>query len=177
MELLQAAPAEIWRLLIPASCWLYHEEVPEDELIFHYRDQIYFVNEDGSVISLPKPAAFELMDLGKLLDHLATSDSTYDYDDSGEFDYGSVLQGMGFMVPISGRREQGNYLVEIVNIFAPEEMVTRYELRKVSFSFALYHALLCCHELNRKCDWEFEHEVKCITPMEPIHTKNLQYHQ
>lgn len=175
MELLQAAPADIWRLLIPPSCWLYREEVPEDELIFHYRNQIYFINEDGSVISLPKPAAFEMMDLGNLLDHLATSDSTYDYDDSGEFDYGFVLQRMGFMVPISGRREQGDYLVEIVNLFSPEEMVTRYELQQVSFSFALYHALLRCHELNRKCGWEFEHEVKRITLLEPFQAKNLQY--
>lgn len=176
MELLSAAPAYIWRLLIPQSLWLYRDEVPEDEFIFQYRNHIYFINGDGSVLSLPKPAAFELMDLGELLDYLARSDSTYDYDDCGEFDYGFVLRRMGYLAPTNCTREQGNHLVEIVNMQAPDEMVTRYELHNVSFSFALYHALMRCHELNRKSDWEFEHEVKCITPLENNRTKDLQMH-
>ena len=176
MELLSAAPADIWRLLIPASCWLFRGELPDEELVFHYRDQIYFIHGDGSVISLPKPAAFERMDLGNLLDHLASSDSTFDYDDHGEFDIGAVLRRMGYLVPTTSSRERGDHLVEIVNAFAPEEMITRYELRKVSFSFALYHAIMRCHELNRKSGWEFEHEVKCIKRIEPYRAKDLQFH-
>ncbi|WP_134686419.1 hypothetical protein [Brevibacillus migulae] len=176
MELFSAAPADIWRLLIPSSHWLYRDEVPEDELIFHYRDQIYFVNNDGSVISLPKPAAFELMDLGELLDHLATSDCSYDYDDSGEFDYASVLLRMGYLVPTGSRRERADHLVEIVNTLAPEKMVTRYELPGVCFTFALYHGLLRCHELNRKCDWEFEHEIKSIKRAGQYEAKHFHLH-
>jgi hypothetical protein len=45
-------------------------------------------------------------------------------------------------------------------------MITRYELKKVSFTFALYHALMRCHELNRRSGWEYEHEVKRITKVE-----------
>nr|WP_241254560.1 hypothetical protein [Brevibacillus sp. SYP-B805] len=175
--MLHAAPADIWRLLIPSSCWLFPEEVPDDELIFHYRDHIYFVNSDGSVISMPKPAGCELMGLGELLDLLATAEETYDFDDNGEFDYGCILKRMGYVVPTSGTGEKADYLVEIVNTIAPQSMVTRYELSRVSFAFALYHALLRCHELNGKSDWEFEHEVKRISPVERLQMKDLLIQQ
>jgi|GEM_PF-550717 len=166
MDLLQAAPAVIWRLLIPPAHWLFPEDTPEDELIFHYRDHIYFVNQDGSVIALSKPACWELLTLGELLELLASSDDTYDFDDHGEFDYAVILGKMGFMVPVRAGRERADYLVEIVNTLAPEEMISRYELKQVSFPFALYHALLRCHELNRRSDWAFEHEVSRISRLE-----------
>jgi hypothetical protein len=117
------------------------------------------------------------MSLGDILDILATSEETYDFDDNGEFDIACILKRMGYMVPTRRSREKADYLVEIVNTIAPKAMVTRYELRRVSFSFALYHALMRCHELNRKCDWEFEHEVKQISRVEPLQTKDLQFQQ
>lgn len=174
MELLHAMPSEIWRLLIPSTYWLFSEDVPNNELIFHYRDKIYFVNEDGSVISMKKPTHFEWMDLGDLLDHLAKTDDTYDFDEQGEFDYGCILLRMGYMVPAKRQKERADYLIEIVNTIAPDRMVTRYELKKVSFPFALYHALMRCHQLNKQSDWEFEHEVKSITKAERYQLKDLQ---
>jgi hypothetical protein len=175
MELLHASPAEIWRLLIPSSLWMFRDELPEDELIFHYRDHIYIVNSDGSVLAMPKPACFELLDLDSLLELLATSDETIDFDDNGEFDYAFVLKRMGYIAPVQPEREKATYQIEIVNTIAPEAMITRYELKKVGFTFALYHALMRCHELNRRSGWEHEHEVKRITKVEKQAANKLQY--
>ncbi|WP_024985673.1 hypothetical protein [Brevibacillus borstelensis] len=166
MDFLQKTPAEIWRMLIPPANWMFCEEMPEGELIFHYRDSIYFINEDGSVLALPKPACFEQLDLETLLEWLATSEETVDFDDNGEFDYGFVLKQMGFVVPTRRPRETSSFQIEIINTVLPQSMCTRYELKKVSFIFALYHALMRCHELNRRSGWEYEHEIKSITKLE-----------
>jgi hypothetical protein len=174
MELLDALPARIWRMLIPPAYQLFHDDVPKDELVFYYRDKVYFVNSDGSVISMPKPPHLPWMGLAELLEQLATSDDTYDFDDNGEFDYGSILLKMGYLVPAKRGKEKAAFRIEIVNMIAPQAMVTRYELKKVSFSFALYHALMRCHELNKKSDWEFEHEVKRISKVERYQAKDLQ---
>jgi hypothetical protein len=175
MELLHACPAHIWRLLIPSSHWMLPDDLPEDELIFHYRDHIYFVNNDGSVLALAKPACFEMLDVGRLLELLATSEETIDFDDIGEFDYAFILKRMGYIVPVRRDREKAAFQIEIVNTIAPEAMITRYELKKVSFTFALYHALMRCHELNRKSGWEYEHEVKRITKVEKQATNKRHY--
>ncbi|MGG1659322.1 hypothetical protein [Brevibacillus sp. NRS-1366] len=166
MEMLQKDPAQIWRLLIPESYWMYPDQVPDDELIFHYRDHIYFVNNDGSVLAMPKPACFDLLDLGTLLEYLATSDDTVDFDDEGEFDFGFVLKRMGYIVPVKEKREKATYQIEIINTALPKAHGTRYELKNVHFVFALYHALMRCHELNAKTDWEYEHEVKRIVKVD-----------
>jgi hypothetical protein len=166
MELLHASPATIWRLLIPKKHWLFAEDVDEEELVFLYRDFVYFVNEDGSVLSLPKPKHLEYMDLGDLYDHLAEADDTFDFDDHGMFDYAEILQRMGYIVPTARTRERKDYAVEIVNSLDPERMVSRYTLKRVSFVFALYHALLRCRELNVKSDGLFEHEVKRVASIE-----------
>lgn len=174
MEMLNESPAKIWRLLIPATYWMFPKEVPEDELIFHYRDHIYFVNNDGAVLAMPKPACYDLLDLGTLLEYLATSEDTVDFDDEGEFDIGFVLRRMGYIVPTRGRREKATYQIQIVNTVLPKAHGTRYELKNVHFVFALYHALMRCHELNEKTGWEYEHEVKQIVKVEPNSTGKVQ---
>lgn len=168
MEFDHTEPAAIWKQLIPKKHWLFHEDVPDDELIFTYRNKIYFVNFDGSVLSLPKPAYLELLDLGMLLDRLASSDEVVDFDDEGIFDYGSILKRMGYVLPTSKRHEKHTYSIEIVNTIVPDTFTSRYELKQVSFLYALYHALMKCHELNAKSDWEFEHEVKRIEQVESV---------
>ncbi|MFY0545720.1 hypothetical protein [Brevibacillus sp. H7] len=175
MELLHACPADVWRLLIPSTHWMFPSDVPEDELIFHYRDHIYFISDDGSVLAMTKPACFHTLDLGTVLEMLATSDDTIDFDDNGEFDYGFVLKQMGYVIPIRREREKATYRIEIVNTVAPQAKITRYELKKVGFTFALYHALMRCHELNRRSNWEYEHEVKQITKVEKTITSHAQY--
>ncbi|QRG66084.1 hypothetical protein [Brevibacillus choshinensis] len=174
MELLHAEPAQIWRLLIPQGQWMFPDEVPEDELIFHYRDDIYFVNNDGSVLSMPKPACYDLLDLGTLLEYLATSDCTVDFDDEGEFDYGFVLKRMGYIVPVRQKGKRATFQIEIINTALPKVHANRYELKNVHFVFALYHALMRCHELNAKTDWEYEHEVKRIEKIESSSTTKVQ---
>lgn len=175
MELLHAAPADIWRQLIPAANWMYVDDIPEDELIFHYRDHIYFVNSDGSVLALPKPACFERMDASECLQLLATSDETIDFDDNGEFDYGFVLKQMGYVVPTRRSREKATYRIEIVNTILPQSMSTQYELKRVSFEFALFHALMRCHELNMRSNWEYEHEVKRIDKVDQRTEKHVRF--
>jgi len=176
MEWSHTCPADVWRMLVPASCWMFSEDVPADELIFHYRDHIYFVGSDGSVLALPKPACFEQMDLGEILDLLATSEDTIDFDDEGQFDYGFVLKQMGYVVPTKKERERAAYQIEIVNTIAPHAMITRYELNQVCFTFALYHALMRCHELNERSAWEFEHEVKRISRLEKSAASQYRIH-
>ncbi|WP_400164777.1 hypothetical protein ACAF76_005825 [Brevibacillus sp. TJ4] len=173
MDMLEKKPAQIWRMLIPASAWMFPDEVPESELIFSYRTHIYFVNDDGSVLALPKPPGWEMLDLGMLLEHLATSEQTIDFDDNGEFDFGFVLKQMGYVVPTKKKREKANYQIEIINTALPHAG-HRYELRHVQFVFALYHALMRCHELNAKTDWEYEHEVKRIVKVEPQQSDKVQ---
>ncbi|MDF2679544.1 MAG: hypothetical protein K0R47_734 [Brevibacillus sp.] len=174
MELLHAEPAQIWRLLIPPGQWMFPDEVPEDELIFHYRDDIYFVNNDGSVLSMPKPACYDLLDLGTMLEYLATSDSTVDFDDEGEFDYGFVLKRMGYIIPVRQKGKRATYQIDIINTALPKAHASRYELKNVHFVFALYHALMRCHELNEKTDWEYEHEVKRIEKLESNSSEKVQ---
>lgn len=166
MEINNGAPAQIWRLLIPKSYWMYADEVPEDELIFHYRDHIYFVNNDGSVLAMPKPACYDLLDLGTILEYLATSDDTIDFDDEGEFDFGFVLKQMGYIASVKEKRAKATYQIEIINTALPKSNGSHYELKNVHFVFALYHALMRCHELNQKTDWEYEHEVVRIVKVE-----------
>ncbi|QQE75623.1 hypothetical protein KDJ56_06665 [Brevibacillus composti] len=166
MDFLHKTPADIWRMLIPVSHWMFRESMPEDELIFHYRDHIYFVNEDGSVLALPKPACFEQLDLETLLKWLATSEETIDFDDNGQFDYGFVLKQMGYLMPTRKSREMGSYRIEIINTVLPSAKPTCYVLKKVSFLFALYHGLMRCHNLNRRSGWEYEHEIKSIWKQE-----------
>lgn len=174
MELLHCEPAQIWRYLIPQNYWMFPDEVPEDELIFHYRDHIYFVNNDGSVLSMPQPACFETLDMRTLLEYLATSDDTFDFDDEGEFDYGHVLKRMGYIVPVRDKREKATYQIEIINTALPKAHGTRYEMKQVTFAFALYHALMRCHELNSKTDWEYEHEVKRIAVVQAKRSGKVQ---
>jgi len=174
MEILQMTPAQIWRLLIPSASWMFVEEVPEDELIFHYRDHIYFVNNDGSVLAMPKPVCYDLLDLGTLLEYLATSDDTIDFDDEGAFDIGFVLKQMGYVVPTRKRRERATYQIDIINTVLPKAHGHQYELKNVQFVFALYHALMRCHKLNEKTDWEHEHEVRRIVKVEPQSSDKLQ---
>lgn len=174
MEMINEAPAQIWRMLIPSHHWMFPEDMPQDELIFHYRDHIYFVNNDGSVLSMPKPACYDLLDLGTLLEYLATSDDTVDFDDEGEFDFGFVLKRMGYIVPTKKKKEKATYQVEIINTALPKAHATCYELKNVHFVFALYHALMRCHELNEKTDWEYEHEVKRIVRVEPNASRKVQ---
>ncbi|MDH4618157.1 hypothetical protein [Brevibacillus sp. AY1] len=174
MEILNETPAQIWRLLIPSTSWMFPDEVPEDELIFHYRDHIYFVNNDGSVLAMPKPACYDLLDFGTMLECLATSDETIDFDDEGSFDIGFVLKHMGYVVPTRKRREKATYQIEIVNTVLPKAHGHRYELKNVQFLFALYHGLMRCHELNEKTDWEYEHELKRIVKVEPKSSDKVQ---
>ncbi|QDS33151.1 hypothetical protein [Brevibacillus brevis] len=174
MELLHSEPAQIWRYLIPQNHWMFPDEVPEDELIFHYRDHIYFVNNDGSVLSMPQPACFDSLDMGTLLEYLATSDDTIDFDDEGEFDYGHVLKRMGYIVPVRDKREKATYQIEIINTALPKAHGSRYEMKQVTFAFALYHALMRCHELNAKTDWEYEHEVKRIAEVQAKRSGKVQ---
>ncbi len=173
MEFDNTEAATVWRLLIPAKHWLFCDDVSEDELIFAYRDKIYFVNFDGSVLALPKPAHVELLNLTMLLERLASSDEVIDFDDEGIFDYGSILKRMGYCLPTSTKFEKYTYQIEIVNTMAPKTLATRYELKKVSFVYALYHALMRCHELNAKSDWEFEHEVKRIVKTDASYRKEV----
>ncbi len=177
MELLHAEPAAIWRMLIPRRLWLFPDDLGDNELIFAYRDQVFFVGHDGSVLAMAKPQTLARMRLADLLDRLAASDETVDFDDNGMFDYGAILKWMGYVVPVGRRRDTDRYLIEIVNTIAPDAMVTRYELKRVSFTYALYHALMRCFELNEKCDGEFEHEVKRIAKVEPYSPQQVSVRQ
>lgn len=173
MDIQNQSLAQIWRMLIPASAWMFPLDVPENELIFSYRDHIYFVNDDGSVLALPKPACWERLDLGTLLECLASSEETIDFDDNGEFDIGFVLKQMGYVVPTKKKREKASYQIEIVNTALPKAG-HRYVLKHVQFVFALYHAVMRCHELNAQTDWEFEHEIKRIVKVEPQSADKVQ---
>lgn len=173
MEFSLKESAAIWRELIPARDWLCPEDTPEDELIFAYRDKIYFVNFDGSVLAISRPPHLELFNISMLYDRLASTEEVIDFDDEGIFDCGSILKQMGYVVPTTTKLEKHTYQIEIINTIAPQTFVSRYELKKVSYRYALYHAVMKCHELNEKSDWEFEHEVKQIRKIDPPAKKEL----
>ncbi|MGD8189741.1 hypothetical protein ACQCN2_07145 [Brevibacillus ginsengisoli] len=173
MEFDHTEPVAIWKQLIPKKHWLFYEDLPDDEMIFTYRNRVYFINFDGSVLSIPKPASLDLLDFGMLLDRLAISDEVIDFDDEGIFDYGSILKRMGYVVPTSQKHEKHTYSIELVNTIVPKTFTSRYELKQVSFLYALYHAVMRCHELNAKSDWEFEHEVKRIEQLETLYRSEV----
>ncbi|WP_232698169.1 hypothetical protein [Brevibacillus daliensis] len=173
MDLTSKEPADIWRLLIPRKQWLFSEDVDPRELIFSYRDKVFVVSEDGSVVSLPKPQHLKKMNVIQLLDLLADEWGTFDYDDHGIFDVGGVLKEMGYIAP-TGRNKE-DYRIEISNTLDPGMMITTYELKGVSFRFALYHGVLFCHELNQKSDGLYEYEVKQIIKLGEEQVETFQY--
>lgn len=164
MELLQLEPAQLWRLMIPPRMRLFDEDVPPDELIFRYRGSVYFVNNDGSVVALAEPAQLERMTLDRLLDCLLASEDTYDFDDNGVFDIGAVLRQMGYVVSCDGQSDRADYTVELVDTVAADPAIIKYDLSRVSFVFALYHALLRCARLNELAGGDSEFAVLRLEP-------------
>lgn len=166
MLLLDRTPAEIWRLLLPKPSILFPAIREYDDLIFQYRNFVYFVHEDGAVVRMNKPQNVRKLaqeDLWELLFH---DKDTLDYDDCGFFSIGSILKHMGFLVPMKTGGREGTYEVEILNRMNPDQKGSSYTLTEVTFRFALYHALLQCHELNVR-EEEGEYEIQSITPLDP----------
>ncbi|UFJ41628.1 hypothetical protein LOK74_03695 [Brevibacillus humidisoli] len=162
MELCKLEPVDVWRLLIPERMQLFEDDMPGDELIFRYRDSVYFVHDDGAVIALPAPAHLEQLSLGGFLEHVMTAEETVDFDEQGMFDIGTILRRIGFVVSCTGRRDQGDYQVEIVDALVVGQTIASYYLTGVTFTFALYHGLLCCSHLNELAEENGEFEVKRI---------------
>ncbi|WP_126425646.1 hypothetical protein [Brevibacillus marinus] len=177
MELSKLAPVEIWRLLIPARMQLFADELSGDELIFRYRDKVYFVHEDGAVLALPTPPQLKHMTFPAFLEYLMKEDETIDFDENGVFDIGSILRQIGFVVSCGRRRERADYTVEIIDALAPGQPLARYVLCGVSFTFALFHGLLCCSYLHELAEEDGEFEVKRITRCSFHHSDSEKQHK
>ncbi|RXT13579.1 hypothetical protein [Ammoniphilus sp. CFH 90114] len=166
MLLLDRSPAEIWRLLLPKQNILFSRDHEYDDLIFRFRGHIYFVHEDGAVVRMKKPENLQILtpeDLWELLFH---DKDTLDYDDCGLFSIGAILQHMGFLVPLKMGKSQRTYEVEVINRLDQHPQSYTYTLEDVTFRFALYHALLTCHDMNVQFEDTGEYEIESITPLE-----------
>jgi len=160
MFLLDKSAVDIWKMLIPAKNILFPFQLDRDELVFYFREHIYFIQEDGAVVRMAKPTDLykhKLEDLWQLLfyDH-----HTFDYDHHGIFSIGAILRHMGFMVPFT-HQPRFSHQVEIVDLVNPDQ-VYQIELNNSSFRFVLYRSLLYCDELNEQFRGETEFEIQQI---------------
>lgn len=163
MDLSSLSPVDIWRLLVPDRMRLFVDELCSDELVFCYRDRVYFVHADGAVISLSAPPQLKRMSFSAFLEYLQAAEDTLDFEENGVFDIGTILRQIGFVVSCGRWRERADYTVEIIDELAPEMVLTRYVLIGVSFTFALYHGLLCCSHLFELAEESGEFAVKRVT--------------
>ncbi|MBP1932870.1 hypothetical protein [Ammoniphilus resinae] len=160
MFLLDKSAVEIWKMLIPSKYILFPFEMDNEELIFHYRDYIYFVQDDGAVVRMGKPIDLHKQKLEDLWQLLFYDRQTFDYDHHGIFSIGAILKHMGYMVPFTYHPHQ-THLVEIVDLINPDQ-VYQIELNSLSFRFVLYQSLLYCDELNEQFRGETEFEIQQI---------------
>lgn len=167
MQFLDAKPAALWRILIPRQRWLFTADLPEDELVFHYRQRVYYVHRDGSVVSVPLPKRWTEMTYSAFCRYLAEAVDSYDFDDEGIFDVGSILQTMGFLLPISQRGHYATYSIQLLDTVDKSGSTVHYELPGVDLSFALYHAVMMCSQLNAQSNWAAEYEVMEISQLVP----------
>ncbi|HJV45239.1 MAG TPA: hypothetical protein VJ824_05885 [Bacillota bacterium] len=166
MLLLDRSPVELWRLLLPEKFILYpNKDYPYEELIFFYRNYIYFVHEDGSVIRMNKPTQLKKLDVDDLWELLFHDRDTFDYDDHGIFTIGAILLDIGFLLPAYSSRGKADYQIEIVQAGEPQRVVGEFEIRGVTFQFALYQAFILCHVWNGQLQEELEYEIRQITQL------------
>jgi hypothetical protein len=164
MLLLDKSTIDIWKLLLPKKNILFSGTWEYEELIFFYRNYVYFVHEDGATIRMRKPEHVHRLSQEDLWESLFHEQDTFDYDDHGMFSIGSVLLSMGFILPITRfRRGKSTYQVEVINRIDQLE-VKNYVLTDVPFRYALYHALITCHEWNETKGSGREYEVQQIDP-------------
>lgn len=130
------------RSLIPASNFLFTERLSTDEAIFYYRNGLYFVYDDGSIVGMPQPKRFRTMTFAELWGALYRSAVVRDYDQDGVFDLGEFLQDIGYLVATPPT--DLFFAFTLSPRYDPQEAFERFEIGGVSFPFALYHALLHC---------------------------------
>lgn len=162
MLLLDKSPAEIWKMLLPKKNILFLDHYEYEELIFYYRNYVYFVHHDGAIVRMKKPNGLRKLKQEDLWELLFHEDDTFDYDDEGIFTLGEVLLHIGFVVPLKTSKSQSSYQIEVVNRLSPEPTSISYELNDVSFQYALYHSHLKCVELNEQEREDNEYEVAQI---------------
>lgn len=174
MLLLDRSSAEIWQMLLPKKNILFPAFGENDDLIFYYRSYVYFVHEDGAVVRMKKPGNIHKLSQEDLWEILFHEKDTFDYDDHGMFSMGAILMDMGFMTSLKKHSYQCTFKIEIVNRIDPEGDSQSYELRQVSFQYALYHAFIQCHAWNEESGGVGEYEVQQIVrvdnPMENVNT-------
>lgn len=174
MLLLDRSSAEIWQMLLPRKNILFPALSENDDLIFYYRNFVYFVHEDGAVVRMKKPGNIHKLTQEDLWEILFHEKDTFDYDDHGMYSMGEILKDMGFMIPLKNYPFECRFKIEIVNRIDPEEDSKFYELNQVSFQYALYHAFIRCHEWNEQSGGVGEYEVQQIfrvdDPMEKVNS-------
>jgi hypothetical protein len=162
MLLLDKSPAEIWKMLLPKKNILFLDRYEYEELIFYYRNYVYFVHHDGAIVRMKKPSGLHKMTQEDLWERLFHEEDTFDYDDEGLFTIGEVLLHMGFVVPLKSSRSRFCYQIEVVNRLNPESLFISYELKNVSIQYALYYSYLKCLEYNEQEQEDSEYEVAQI---------------
>lgn len=176
MLLLDRSSAEIWQMVLPKRNILFPAFSENDDLIFYYRNSVYFVHEDGAVVRMKKPGNIHKLSQEDLWEILFHEKDTFDYDDHGMFSMGAILKDMGFMIPLKNRPYECSFKIEIVNRIDPEGDLYFYELNQVSFQYALYHAFIQCHERNEQSSGVGEYEVQQIDridkQLEHVNTQN-----
>lgn len=174
MLLLDRSSAEIWQMLLPKKNILFPAFSEYDDLIFYYRNFVYFVHEDGAIIRMKKPGNVHKLTQEDLWEILFHEKDTFDYDDHGMFSMGAVLKDMGFMISMRCRSVHSKFKIEIVNRIDREGEPQYYLLNQVSFPYALYHAFLQCHEWNERSGGVGEYEVQQVVrvddPIENVYT-------
>lgn len=165
MLLVDRTSAEIWQMLLPKKNILFPARSEFEDLIFYYRNYLYFVHEDGAVVRMNKPNNVHLLTQEDLWELLFHEKETLDYDDQGIFSIGAILLDMGFLVQLN-RNWNRNFRLEIANTLELGDEMRFIELRQASFQYALYYSLIKCHQWNEESAGEYEFEIQRIEEIE-----------
>jgi len=161
MDVATLSVAQIFRLLFPASHFLFSDRLRSDEAVLLYRGRLVFVYPDGAILCVEKPQDLSLRSLEDAWYALFEGKGLRDYDNLGMFDFGEILRDLGYVV-LAGGHELRSGTVYLVRI-APRNRYSDYaevlRLRDVTLPYALYHGILRASQLYQMSGREIEYLV------------------
>ncbi|GAB6932755.1 hypothetical protein JCM14719A_11080 [Calditerricola satsumensis] len=152
--------AFLWRMLVPPQAVVCAHDLDDDELIFLWRDWVVYVQPDGAVLRIPRPAkASPWWTAADWWDLLWWAADSVDYDALGVYAMGEIIRDLGLVVPVR-RRGEPPADVSVRLIRHDGAHVETLLFRQVSPAYALYRGLLRCADLDAATDGEWEHHVQ-----------------
>lgn len=152
--------AFLWRMLVPPQAIVCTHELDDDELIFLWREWVVYVQPDGAVLRIPRPATDSPQwSAADWWNRLWWATDSVDYDALGIYALGEIIRDLGLVVPVCRSGEKpADVSARLVRHDGVH--VETLVFRQVSPAYALYRGLLRCADLDAATGGEWEHHVQ-----------------